>query len=218
MLIQDGGSKPFVVSLMSLLADQFPYIIFKMGGFVDRDIRGKPGVKSLHASGRAIDIYLSVWSAQEKLLGKQLFAMFKDNAALANTGHVIYDGLVWAAGSMTDETTQKAGVRDIHDDHVHVDFTTTGIMGSATGLLPAVQRARSLVELRYGEWLKGYYGPAFNPMSNNTRLSSPQRQAIYHLNKGTMSMSLDPSYLRAVDQAAKWRAAGKLPPVANASA
>ena len=34
MLIQSGGSKPFVVSLMEILADEFPYIIFKMGGFV----------------------------------------------------------------------------------------------------------------------------------------------------------------------------------------
>jgi hypothetical protein len=34
MLIQSGGSKPFVVPLMEILADEFPYIIFKMGGFV----------------------------------------------------------------------------------------------------------------------------------------------------------------------------------------
>ena len=96
MLIQSGGSKPFVVSLMEILADAFPYIIFKMGGFDDRDIRGKPGVNSIHAKGRAIDIYLSVRQPQEKALGKLLYGMFKDNAASANTGHVIYDGLVWS--------------------------------------------------------------------------------------------------------------------------
>ena len=118
MLIQSGGSKPFVVSLMEILADEFPYIIFKMGGFVDRDIRGKPGVKSMHASGRAIDIYLIVRERQQKALGKLLYGMFKDNAAVANTGHVIYDGLAWSPGNAADRSTHDAGIRDLHDDQV----------------------------------------------------------------------------------------------------
>jgi hypothetical protein len=218
MLIQSGGSKPFVVSLMGILADEFPFIIFKMGGFVDRDIRGRPGVKSMHASGRAIDIYLSVNQPQEKALGKLLYEMFKNNAASANTGHVIYDGLVWSPGHNADRSTHDAGVRDIHDDHVHVDFDTTGIEGAAHRLTGPIHFLRPHMQARFKEWLEGYYGPAFNPTSNNTRLSTTERLAIYNLNKGVTSMSLAPGYLKAMEQAVKWRAAGKLPDPSSSAA
>jgi hypothetical protein len=218
MLIQSGGSKPFVVSLMGILADEFPFIIFKMGGFVDRDIRGRPGVKSMHASGRAIDIYLSVNQPQEKALGKLLYEMFKNNAASANTGHVIYDGLVWSPGHNADRSTHDAGVRDIHDDHVHVDFDTTGIEGTAHRLTGPIHFLRPHMQARFKEWLEGYYGPAFNPTSNNTRLSTTERLAIYNLNKGVTSMSLAPGYLKAMEQAVKWRAAGKLPDPSSSAA
>ena len=218
MLIQSGGSKPFVVSLMGILADEFPFIIFKMGGFVDRDIRGRPGVKSMHASGRATDIYLSVNQPQEKALGKLLYEMFKNNAASANTGHVIYDGLVWSPGHNADRSTHDAGVRDIHDDHVHVDFDTTGIEGTAHRLAGPIHFLRPRMQTRYKEWLEGYYGPAFNPTSNNTRLSTTERLAIYNLNKGVTSMSLAPGYLKATEQAVKWRAAGKLPDPSSSAA
>jgi hypothetical protein len=217
MLIQSGGSKPFVVSLMNILADEFPYIIFKMGGFNDRDVRGQPGVKSKHASGRAIDIYLHVREPQEKALGKLLYGMFKDYAAVATTAHVIYDGLIWTARHPTDRSTREAGVRDIHDDHVHVDFDTTRIEGPAHHLLAPIRFLRQRLMGHYHEWVEGYYGPAFNPTSNNTRLNATQRRAIYNVNKGVTSMSLAPDYLRAVEQAIKWRAAGKLPGPADAT-
>ena len=72
------------------------------------------------------------------------------------------------------------------------------------------------MQAHYKEWVEGYYGPAFNPTSNNTHLSATERLAIYNVNKGVTSMSLAPEYLRAVEQAIKWRAAGKLPGPADA--
>lgn len=36
--------------------DGVGYKIYSLGGYVDRDVRGKPGVKSIHAHGAAIDI------------------------------------------------------------------------------------------------------------------------------------------------------------------
>jgi len=36
--------------------DNAGYKIYSLGGYVDRDVRGKPGVKSIHAHGAAIDI------------------------------------------------------------------------------------------------------------------------------------------------------------------
>ncbi len=221
MLVQSGGSKPFVVSLMGILADEFPYIIFKMGGFVDRDIRGKPGVKSAHASGRAIDIYLDARQPQEKALGKLLYRMFKDNAASMGTEHVIFDGLVWSTGNAADSSTHDAGVRDIHDDHVHVDFATTGIDGNAGHLVAPIHSLRRLMKLQsYHEWVEGYYGPAFNPTSHNTRLTATEREAIYWMNSencywiseaDNFSMKIGKKYDLAMAKALKWRAQGKIP-------
>lgn len=213
MLIQSDGSKPFVVSLMKTLADEFPYIIFKMGGYVDRDIRGKPGVKSLHASGRAIDIYLDVRKSPERTLGKLLYAMFKDTSLSPTTGHVIYDGMIWSAdGGGMEKTTVAAGVRDLHDDHVHVDFVETGIGGTAGGLVPSLRYVgRQMQMQRFKEYLEGYYGPAFNPTSNNTHLSDIQRTAIHDLNKNITSMDLRSEYQKAWNQAREWRAAKKIP-------
>jgi hypothetical protein len=72
------------------------------------------------------------------------------------------------------------------------------------------------MERDYKEWLEGYYGPAFNPLSNNTHLTDDERLAIYNMNKGTTSMSLDPAYLKAMTRVLKWRAAGKLPDPSDA--
>jgi hypothetical protein len=171
----------------------------------------------MHASGRAIDIYLSVREPQEKALGKLLYGMFKDNAAVATTGHVIYDGLAWSPGNAADRSTHDAGIRDLHDDHVHVDFNTTRIEGTAHHLVNPIRFCRQRMPALYKEWVEGYYGPAFNPTSNNTHLSATERLAIYNVNKGVTSMSLAPDYLRAVEQAIKWRAAGKLPGPADAT-
>ena len=161
--------------------------------------------------GRAIDIYLDIKYPQEKALGKLLYAMFKDNSTSWNTGHVIYDGLVWSPGSGADRTTQAAGVRDVHDNHVHVDFDTTNINGAAYHLIGFILAVRFRMDALYKDWMRGYYGTAYDPSSHNTRLSPTERLAIYNSNKGVTPMSLDPAYLKAVNRAVELRAAGLLP-------
>jgi hypothetical protein len=51
-------NEKFAPAFQSLIdhLDKSGYDINSLGGFVDRDVRGKPGVKSVHAHGGAIDI------------------------------------------------------------------------------------------------------------------------------------------------------------------
>ena len=54
--------------------DSVGYQIKSLGGFVDRDVRGKPGVKSVHAHGGAIDI-----NPAENPMGGQLITDMPEN-------------------------------------------------------------------------------------------------------------------------------------------
>jgi hypothetical protein len=56
--------------------DSVGYKIYSLGGFVDRDVRGKPGVKSVHAHGGAIDI-----NPAENPLGPNLVTDMPENVS-----------------------------------------------------------------------------------------------------------------------------------------
>lgn len=60
--------------------DSVGYDISSLGGYVDRDVRGKPGVKSVHAHGGAIDI-----NPGANPMGSQLITDMPENiSAIAN--------------------------------------------------------------------------------------------------------------------------------------
>ena len=61
--------------------DGVGYKIYSLGGYVDRDVRGKPGVKSIHAHGAAIDI-----NPAENPLGSQLVTDFPANISQVAAG------------------------------------------------------------------------------------------------------------------------------------
>jgi hypothetical protein len=191
MVVQSDKSKPYVVSTMKILADKFPCTIFKLGGFNDRDARGHPGVKSMHAFGRAIDVYLDVKYPPEKALAEALFAFFKQHADVLKTHMLIFNGVVWMHGAKANTTTAAARVRDLHTDHLHVDFIDHGMnedAGQLRGLLFGVQIV--MAGKGFQDWVKGLYGPAFNPLTPLTRLTNLERQAIYALYKPEQKVSM----------------------------
>ena len=61
--------------------DGVGYKIYSLGGYVDRDVRGKPGVKSIHAHGAAIDI-----NPTENPLGSQLITDMPTNISQVAAG------------------------------------------------------------------------------------------------------------------------------------
>ena len=61
--------------------DGVGYKIYSLGGYVDRDVRGKPGVKSIHAHGAAIDI-----NPAENPLGSKLVTDMPANISQVAAG------------------------------------------------------------------------------------------------------------------------------------
>ncbi len=59
---------------------------------------------------------------EEKALGEGLFEMFKANAVLLKTNHVIYNWKEWSPGSAGNTTIGRSDKRGPHTNHVHVDF------------------------------------------------------------------------------------------------
>jgi hypothetical protein len=72
--------------------DSIGYEIKSLGGFVDRDVRGKPGVKSVHAHGGAIDI-----NPGENPMGGQLITDMPENISAIAKGLGLGWGGNWAS-------------------------------------------------------------------------------------------------------------------------
>lgn len=72
--------------------DSIGYEIKSLGGFVDRDVRGKPGVKSVHAHGAAIDI-----NPSENPMGGQLITDMPENISAIAKGLGLGWGGNWAS-------------------------------------------------------------------------------------------------------------------------
>lgn len=194
MVVQSGGSKPHVKYMMVALAMNFPTIIWKLGGKVDRLTRG--GHVSAHASGRAIDIYLEASNQPDKQLGDLLFKMYVDNAADLKVEHVIWNSQEWSpGGGGTYGTIPADDPRGPHTDHVHVAFEDVGLDKVPSGKLakPFDRIKTALKRLGYQDWLDGKYGKAFDPKNPFRRLSQRQRYERYYRDAGIVPMALPPS-------------------------
>ena len=193
MIVQSGGSRAHVRYIMTALAMQFPTIIWKLGGRVDRLTRG--GHVSAHSSGRAIDIYLQAHRQPDKELGERLFAMFVNYAAKLKVEHVIWNSREWSpANGGTYKTIPPRDPRGPHTDHLHVAFADDNLDAVPAGLLgPLFRDVRRWLRLRgYQDWLDGKYGKAFDPKKPSVRLTAEQRSTIWHENAGTTPMALPP--------------------------
>jgi len=82
---------PRFQSLIDYL-DSIGYEINSLGGYVDRDVRGKPGVKSVHAKGGAIDI-----NPGSNPMGGQLMTDLPENISAIAKGLGLGWGGNWAS-------------------------------------------------------------------------------------------------------------------------
>lgn len=175
MLVHSSGSKPFVASLMTLLAKMFPNDILKLGGMVKRPTT--EGGFSFHSEGRAIDIYLDALEPVDLALGDILFATFHTNYEALKVDHVIWNGKIWS------RETMKVGPRigGPHRDHVHVAFVKKGLevdAQSATVLFTiAVHRYRNSSP-QAAERYDGRWGTAYDPKDKTRRQTAAARRAI----------------------------------------
>ena len=181
MLVQSGGSKPRVVSIMEALSKQFPYTIWKLGGKVPRTTR--TGGYSAHSTGRAIDIYLEASDLIDKNLGDLLFAMFHQNATALKVDHEIWNRQIWSQsrGRVSDYTEANGP----HTNHIHVAFLNEPLTTRSVSIEGLCTRAHGLYSAGIGaDRSEGLYGKAFDHRRPNIRLTQSQRQKILLVNMG----------------------------------
>ncbi len=116
-----------------------------VGGQVSRTTEG--GGPSLHAEGRAADIYVKVQNAYLKAIGDALFTGFVANAAQLHLEEVIWNGQMWTA-SVPRLHAIPAG-KNQHTDHVHVGFTRPGSQHHSPLLVTVLRDARTTVEAQF---------------------------------------------------------------------
>jgi hypothetical protein len=85
---------------------------FKVEQWNDRDVRGKPGVKSMHAGGRAMDWY----GTPEKMSAKVEWLLRQPE-----TGYVIYNKQQWRRTRDGGWVKSKYNGVHGHEDHIHVE-------------------------------------------------------------------------------------------------
>jgi len=115
-----------------------------VGGFKARTTAS--GGTSLHASGRAADIYVKVENPLLKAMGDALFAGFVANAHQLGLDQIIWNRQTWTHGH--PRITAYHGA-DPHVDHVHVGFTVAGSGRRPALLVSVLQRAKAKVATRY---------------------------------------------------------------------
>lgn len=134
------GPQPGLIALRHLIYANLA-MIHRMGIYEDRFIAGT-AIKSHHAEGRALDIYLSVSVDEQKDLGDQLTSAFMDCARAVGIDEVIWNRQVWTA---KHPSLQPYHGKKPHTDHVHVGFTRQGSQRTSFGPL-----ASRLAQIRTG--------------------------------------------------------------------
>ena len=104
-----------------------------LGGFAPGGVNSGHMNGSAHYDGRAIDVFFRPISADNTRRGWVLVHYLVANADRLNIQHVIFDGKIWTAGSLSEhgwraykpalDGDESAEAKDVlvHRDHVHVD-------------------------------------------------------------------------------------------------
>lgn len=106
------GLQPRVKWLADLVNANFPGVT-AIGGYNDRDVRGRPGTKSMHAFGRAIDVFVAFQQH-----GDAIVSFVVANAEYLGVGRVIWQRLSWTS---RDGWIEYHGSSP-HTNHVHIEY------------------------------------------------------------------------------------------------
>ena len=114
------GPQPGPLALLKLIQANFPET-GNDGIYNDRNIAGSTR-KSLHATGRAVDLKLSVSISSQKEIADRLFDIFIDNAVLVGFQEIIWNKEIWSLQQPVKHA-YKGLHKDPHTGHIHVGFT-----------------------------------------------------------------------------------------------
>ncbi len=124
-----GSLRPGTQELGEFILSHFPGISY-YGGYDCRDIVGQPGVLSVHATGRALDIFVPVdgdtscSTCADNDKGDPLAKWLMENAEYIGFSFVIWDRADWGAHRASGSKWGSYGGTHPHHDHLHIEITS----------------------------------------------------------------------------------------------
>ncbi|MEP7169352.1 MAG: hypothetical protein ABI855_08265, partial [Bacteroidota bacterium] len=114
--------QPAAKYIKNQLQQNFP-IITKVGILDDRYVAGTEK-KSVHAQGRAVDIYLSIKNDEERNLADLLFKAFISHGPTVGIYCVIWNHKMWSTKLKKTEKYWNDKLKP-HTDHIHIEILTS---------------------------------------------------------------------------------------------
>ncbi len=124
-----GSLRPGTKELGDFILAHFPGTTY-YGGYDCRDIVGQPGVLSVHATGRALDVFVPIDGAStcdtcaDNDKGDPLARWLIENAEYIGFSFVIWDKADWGAHRATGSKWGSYGGTHPHHDHLHIEITS----------------------------------------------------------------------------------------------
>jgi hypothetical protein len=116
-----GGITPGAAMLRDHLLRYFPQVSH-IGGYVCREVRGAPGVMSVHGTGRALDVFIpTIDGSADNTKGDEIGNWLVQNAHAMGIQSVIWDRTIWRVDH-DPRDYDYTGLHP-HNDHLHVELT-----------------------------------------------------------------------------------------------
>jgi hypothetical protein len=121
-------TQPLILFMREQIPTYFPIIAQKhpggrgVGGYVERTT--KTGSFSFHSEGRAADIYLNAFDADQLQIGDALRDGFIRYYQSLGVDHVIWNTKIWSVDK--GGPRPYTGGNGPHTDHIHVAITQAG--------------------------------------------------------------------------------------------
>ncbi|QIP12252.1 hypothetical protein G8759_06220 [Spirosoma aureum] len=140
-------TQPLILFMREQIPTYFPIIAEKhprgrgVGGYVERTT--KTGSFSFHSEGRAADIYLNAFDAEQRHIGDALRDGFIRYHQSLGVDHVIWNTKIWSV--------EKGGPRPYtggngpHTDHIHVAITKAGSQKKNPDLIRMLDEVSAIV-------------------------------------------------------------------------
>jgi hypothetical protein len=117
-----GGLEPGTAILGAYLESRFPQIAF-VGGYSCRAVNGSSTTMSVHGTGRALDLMISLADAEaDNDLGDPIGNWLIENAETLGVQYVIWDEWTWMADRPEGDKDRAYAGAHPHHDHLHVEL------------------------------------------------------------------------------------------------
>lgn len=161
-------AKQYAPAFQSLLTalDQTGYKVYSLGGYADRDVRGQPGKKSLHALGAAIDI-----NPTSNPMGSQLITDMP-----ADIGQIAANlGLGWGGNWTSKKDAMHFSAAASEGGTLLPSAATGGILGGPqSGYTALLHGTEAVVPLPDGKSIPVEMPNIVNALSEEAALISQQ--------------------------------------------